>query len=808
MKIKDNILKVFMLGGALCMSVAGLLLSMNKIVKTNVLKINSRDSVVQRDSATAFTGRGAPSSTNGKDGDSYVDLNTMDIYFKQNGQWVKQGNANGENGVNGLGIVSITLTSTSADKDVYTITYSDGSTTSFEVTFGTTGQPGAKGLPGEDGHTPTVVIGSNGNWFIDGRDSGIHATGPKGDKGDQGKSILAIFPISRNHGVTVYSIFYSDGSTDSFTIQDGVDGNQGIQGLPGENGYTPVITIGSNGHWFIDGEDTGITARGPKGEKGEQGNSIVSIEKISTSGNVDTYRITYSDGTTSTFTVTNGENGDQGIQGIQGEDGYTPQVTIGTDGNWYVDGVDTGIPTCGDKGDKGDNGDKGDQGTYVTSCEINSNGHLIVHFSDGTSVDAGAVREEDTCSVTWHYAANYKSTLATTVLKGSAVIQPTSIKASTGHLYKWSYYNHGIKTEWKNKAFTINEDLHLYGDEIKERYEVHLDPNGGALDETVMTFEYGDPYTLHIPTAPAGKTFIGWVYNQRYGYTINNTGTWTYTYEQYRNLKALWGWPVTLDPREGTCATTSMIMGPGMSVSNIPHATPPTGYVFDGWYMPLEDERMPAYIRYETVPQNATGDYVYARYYAQYIETYVSGGNKYNLAVKSDNDATRRDYYIPSLYQGYEVLYLSSTPMFSTRNIYIEGGAVSFNVTEANGVEELVYTGLDNPWSDKTLFIGRYAFGRSSMQLRRAILPNNCETIKYKAFYGCRYLAYFEVGTGLKSIEEDAFYYAGSSVTDFTIKYRGTKAQWDAIEKHQNWRRYTNFKLICTDGTFTLGPHD
>ena len=39
MKIKDNILKVFMLGGALCMSVAGLLLSMNKIVKTNVLKV-------------------------------------------------------------------------------------------------------------------------------------------------------------------------------------------------------------------------------------------------------------------------------------------------------------------------------------------------------------------------------------------------------------------------------------------------------------------------------------------------------------------------------------------------------------------------------------------------------------------------------------------------------------------------------------------------------------------------------------------------------------------------------------------------
>ena len=37
--------------------------------------------------------------------------------------------------------------------------------------------------------------------------------------------------------------------------------------------------------------------------------SIVSVEKTGTSGLVDTYTITYSDGTTSTFTVTNGQDG-------------------------------------------------------------------------------------------------------------------------------------------------------------------------------------------------------------------------------------------------------------------------------------------------------------------------------------------------------------------------------------------------------------------------------------------------------------------------------------------------------------------
>lgn len=45
--------------------------------------------------------------------------------------------------------------------------------------------------------------------------------------------------------------------------------------------------------------------------KGQEGQSIKSIEKTSTSGIVDTYTITLTDGKTSTFTVTNGGNGNE-----------------------------------------------------------------------------------------------------------------------------------------------------------------------------------------------------------------------------------------------------------------------------------------------------------------------------------------------------------------------------------------------------------------------------------------------------------------------------------------------------------------
>lgn len=57
------------------------------------------------------------------------------------------------------------------------------------------------------------------------------------------------------------------------------------------------------------------------GGVGTDGRGIVSIEKTSTEGLVDTYTITYTDDTTSTFTITNGQNGTNGTNGADGKDG-------------------------------------------------------------------------------------------------------------------------------------------------------------------------------------------------------------------------------------------------------------------------------------------------------------------------------------------------------------------------------------------------------------------------------------------------------------------------------------------------------
>ena len=78
------------------------------------------------------------------------------------------------------------------------------------------------------------------------------------------------------------------------------------------------------------------------GVDGTDGNSISKIEKINTVGLIDTYRITFTDGNTFDYSITNGTKGEQGIQGLKGDKGEQ-----GEQGIQGVQGI---------KGEKGDDG--------------------------------------------------------------------------------------------------------------------------------------------------------------------------------------------------------------------------------------------------------------------------------------------------------------------------------------------------------------------------------------------------------------------------------------------------------------------
>lgn len=69
--------------------------------------------------------------------------------------------------------------------------------------------------------------------------------------------------------------------------------------------------------------------KGAPGSNGDDGRGIQSIAKTQTVGLIDTYTITYTDNTTSTFTVTNGKDGKDAEEGI----GATYDLILGTEGD-------------------------------------------------------------------------------------------------------------------------------------------------------------------------------------------------------------------------------------------------------------------------------------------------------------------------------------------------------------------------------------------------------------------------------------------------------------------------------------------
>lgn len=69
----------------------------------------------------------------------------------------------------------------------------------------------------------------------------------------------------------------------------------------------------------------------------------------------DGVKVTLSDG--NSFTLQNGQDGAAGSV-----------VTIGDNGNWFIDGVDTGKPSRGEKGEQGEPGEPGQPGGDGTTA--------------------------------------------------------------------------------------------------------------------------------------------------------------------------------------------------------------------------------------------------------------------------------------------------------------------------------------------------------------------------------------------------------------------------------------------------------
>ena len=278
-------------------------------------------------------------------------------------------------------------------------------------------------------------IGSNGNWWVGGTDTGVKAAGDDGKPGKNGETPY----IGENGNWWI-------GFTDTKVKAAGTDGKDGEKG---ENGETPYI--GENGNWWIGETDTGVKAAGTDGADGTNGADGLT-PSIGENGN-------WWIGTTDTgvkAAATDGADGKDGADGTNGVDGRTPQLKIGDDNLWYVS-YDNGqnweslnvkatgemgaTGAQGEKGDKGDQGEQGIQGVQgekgdagadgasgqngtngingkngvngqdgqngqdgkdgqdgaagrgIDNAMIDNDGYLILTMTDGTTINAGLVRD-------------------------------------------------------------------------------------------------------------------------------------------------------------------------------------------------------------------------------------------------------------------------------------------------------------------------------------------------------------------------------------------------------------------------------
>lgn len=207
---------------------------------------------------------------------------------------------------------------------------------------------------------------------------------------------------------------------------------------------TPSITLprGAKG-------DTGAT-----GATGATGNGIASITKTGTIGLVDTYTILYTNGSTQTFTVTNGAQGEAGQDGQDGADG------VGIDNVEIND--NTGVLTV----------------TLTDETEINAGNVYNIITISGTS---GTITDPATLSIlrnkntvvqrayneglmVWHHTDNlnhkqyfYRVTVDTSILNTGDVVQAQFVvDVSNG---TWTYTEETV-------PFKINPEERILGVDI------------------------------------------------------------------------------------------------------------------------------------------------------------------------------------------------------------------------------------------------------------------------------------------------------------------------------------------------------
>ena len=360
-------------------------------------------------------------------------------------------------------------------KSIYTALYANN----VPVTGGNTTTLETKNVISTELSTGSILTIENGNWYINGVDTGVPATGPQGEKGETGNN--------GNDGVTPH--IGANGNWWIGSVDTGIkaQGQQGQAGQDGANGVTPHI--GVNGNWWIGTVDTGIKAQGQQGQAGQDGTNGISPH-IGTNGN-------WWIGTTDTGIKAQGQ---QGQAGQDGTNGISPH--IGINGNWWIGTTDTGIKAQGPQGDPGTNG--------ITPY-IGSNGHWWIGTTDTGVRAQGQAGQDGTNGISPHIGTNGNWWIGTT---------DTGIKAQ-GPQGDTPYI--GENGNWWFRKMKTTEQIIIamwdqYGDGWNGGAALRINVNGNDLPITASLSSGHGPFYFSFVVNTGDLVQLYWISGSQWDY--------------------------------------------------------------------------------------------------------------------------------------------------------------------------------------------------------------------------------------------------------------------------------------------------
>ena len=224
-----------------------------------------------------------------------------------------------------------------------------------------------------------------------------------------------------------------------------------------------TITIGDDGYWYINGEKTDKYAVGADGENGEDGQKgepgdiakVESCEKTGSTATKDNYKITFTDGTTSTFSVAKGADGES----------TTPENILDSNGNIY--NFDKLLNSVGIPGMK-----------YAKADIVTPDARFVIEDSDNS------IKDNKHLTFTADIKSLAKEGGKILIGHGYNVSNGSWIEITATTIKACSYYSYGGEN---NGPRTVEFHEEEHGLDISGYITVNLDVNDSAFYMSIFT---------------------------------------------------------------------------------------------------------------------------------------------------------------------------------------------------------------------------------------------------------------------------------------------------------------------------------